>query len=131
VGQTLAYFRRIDKLGPGDAVCTRRRCPTARLRPAHFARRGERDPGKAATSSAGDLRLLDHANLSFFAAPTMIVRLLQRSGRTPAPEDISYGGACMSDSLRAIDLLGAFYQLYGQGKPMHYGRPRSFTADFG
>src|SRR5205814_1434681 len=66
--------------------------------------------------------LLDHwQNTSFFAAPTMIVRLLSSAGaRTPRHlKTLIYGGAPMyvADSLRAIDLFGPrLYQLYGQGE---------------
>jgi len=60
-------------------------------------------------------------NVSFFAAPTMIVRLLASpAARPPANlKTITYGGAPMyvADSLRAIELFGPrLYQLYGQGE---------------
>ena len=60
-------------------------------------------------------------NASFFAAPTMIVRLLaSRAARTPRNlKTITYGGAPMyvADCLRAIELFGPrLYQLYGQGE---------------
>ncbi|MBV8031858.1 MAG: AMP-binding protein, partial [Betaproteobacteria bacterium] len=60
-------------------------------------------------------------NLSFFAAPTMVVRLLaSRAARRPANlKTIVYGGAPMylADCLRAIDLFGPrLYNLYGQGE---------------
>jgi len=82
--QTLAYFADIDKLGPGDAVLHAAPLSTApALRPAALRRRrGERDPGKRPLRAAGDFALLDHwPNLSFFAAPTMIVRLLSSAAR--------------------------------------------------
>ena len=66
--------------------------------------------------------LLDYwPNTSFFAAPTMIVRLLASpAARTPAKlKTITYGGAPMyvADSLRAIELFGPrLYQLFGQGE---------------
>ena len=80
--------------------------------------------------------LLDHwAGTSFFAAPTMIVRLLASgAARTPGQlKTIIYGGAPMyvADALRAIDLFGPrLYQLYGQGEsPMTItGLPQSFHA---
>jgi acyl-CoA synthetase (AMP-forming)/AMP-acid ligase II len=72
-------------------------------------------------------------NASFFAAPTMIVRLLaSRAARTPrALKSITYGGAPMyvADALRAIDLFGPrLYQLFGQGEsPMTIaGLPQAF-----
>jgi len=60
-------------------------------------------------------------NSSFFAAPTMVVRLLAApSARLPKHlRTLVYGGAPMyvADSLRAIELLGPrLYQLFGQGE---------------
>jgi acyl-CoA synthetase (AMP-forming)/AMP-acid ligase II len=58
---------------------------------------------------------------SFFAAPTMIVRLLASpAARNPRGlKTITYGGAPMyvADCLRAIELFGPrLYQLFGQGE---------------
>jgi long-chain acyl-CoA synthetase len=134
--QTHAYFADIDKLGPGDAI----------LHPAplshgsgcyalpHFAagalnvipESGSFDPEEI-------FALLDHwPNASFFAAPTMVVRLLASpAARSPRKlKTIIYGGAPMyvADSLKAIDLFGPrLYQLYGQGEaPMTItGLPQS------
>jgi len=123
--QTHAYFADIDQLHPGDSA----------LHPAplshgsglyglpHFAagavnvipESGHFDPEEI-------FELLDHwPNSSFFAAPTMIVRLLaSRAARTPRKlKTITYGGAPMyvADSLRAIELFGPrLYQLFGQGE---------------
>jgi long-chain acyl-CoA synthetase len=123
--QTHAYFADIDKLGPADTA----------LHPAplshgsglyglpHFAagavnvmpESGHFDPAEI-------FELLDHwPNSSFFAAPTMIVRLLASpAARTPAKlKTMTYGGAPMyvADCLRAIDLFGPrLYQLLGQGE---------------
>jgi long-chain acyl-CoA synthetase len=123
--QTVAYFADIDKLSPGDAA----------LHPAplshgsgcyglpHFAagavnvipESGHFDPAEI-------FELLDHwANSSFFAAPTMVVRLLSSpAARTPQKlKTITYGGAPMyvADCLRAIELFGPrLYQLFGQGE---------------
>jgi long-chain acyl-CoA synthetase len=135
--QTHAYFADIDKLHPGDSA----------LHPAplshgsglyglpHFAagavnvipESGHFDPDEI-------FQLLDHwPNSSFFAAPTMLVRLLaSRAARTPRKlKTITYGGAPMyvADSLRAIELFGArLYQLFGQGEaPMTItGLPQLF-----
>jgi long-chain acyl-CoA synthetase len=134
--QTHAYFADIDKLAPGDAA----------LHPAplshgsglyglpHFAagavnvipESGHFDPAEI-------FELLDHwPNGSFFAAPTMVVRLLASpAARTPRNlKTLTYGGAPMyvSDCLRAIDLFGPrLYQLFGQGEaPMTItGLPQS------
>ena len=66
--------------------------------------------------------LTEHRNVSFFAAPTMVTRLLahERAGE-PAPglKTLEYGGAPMyvSDCRRALDAFGPrLYQLYGQGE---------------
>ena len=72
-------------------------------------------------------------NSSFFAAPTMVVRLLA-APRARSPKHLRtlvYGGAPMyvADSLRAIELLGPrMYQLFGQGEaPMTItGLPQEF-----
>ncbi len=134
--QTHAYFADIDKLQAGDAA----------LHPAplshgsglyglpHFAvgavnvipESGHFDPDEI-------FALLDHwPNASFFAAPTMLVRLLASpAARRPRKlKTITYGGAPMyvADSLRAIELFGPrLYQLYGQGEaPMTItGLPQS------
>jgi long-chain acyl-CoA synthetase len=123
--QALAYFADIDKLGPQDAVL--HAAPLSHgsglYGLPHFAagavnvipETGHFEPEEIFT-------LLDHwQNLSFFAAPTMIVRLLaSRAARAPRNlKTIIYGGAPMyvADSLRAIDLFGPrLYQLYGQGE---------------
>ncbi len=132
-----AYFTDIDKLGPLDAI----------LHPAplshgsglyglpHFAAGAVNViPGSGGFEEDEIFDLLDAwPNASFFAAPTMIVRLLaSRAARTPrALKTITYGGAPMyvADALRAIDLFGPrLYQLFGQGEsPMTItGLPQSF-----
>ncbi len=75
-------------------------------------------------------------NVSFFAAPTMIVRLLASpAARMPANlKTITYGGAPMyvADALRALELFGPrLYQLYGQGEsPMTItGLPQALHAE--
>ena len=123
--QTQAYFADIDRLAPTDAA----------LHPAplshgsglyglpHFAagavnvipESGQFDPAEI-------FGLLERwPNASFFAAPTMIVRLLASpAARAPrALKTITYGGAPMyvADCLRAIELFGPrLYQLFGQGE---------------
>jgi len=123
--QTDAYFADIDQLTPGDSA----------LHPAplshgsglyglpHFAvgavnvipESGSFDPEEI-------FALLDHwSGCSFFAAPTMLVRLMASgAARTPKHlKTITYGGAPMyvADCLRAIELFGPrLYQLFGQGE---------------
>jgi long-chain acyl-CoA synthetase len=137
--QTHAYFADIDKLGPGDAI----------LHPAplshgsgcyalpHFAAGAVNViPESASFEPAEIFELLDHWHgSSFFAAPTMLVRLMAaREARSPKHlKTIAYGGAPMyvADSLRAIELFGSrLYQLFGQGEaPMTItGLPQEFHA---
>jgi long-chain acyl-CoA synthetase len=134
--QTHAYFADIDPLGPGDAI----------LHPAplshgsgcyalpHFAAGAVNVIPESGGFEAEEIfELLDHwPGSSFFAAPTMVVRLLaSRAARAPKRlKTIVYGGAPMyvADSLRAIELFGPrLYGLYGQGEaPMTItGLPQS------
>ena len=123
--QTLAYFADIDKLGPQDAA----------LHPAplshgsglyglpHFAAGAVNViPESGHFEPAEIYELLEYwPGASFFAAPTMVVRLLASpAARTPRKlKTITYGGAPMyvADCLRAIELFGPrLYQLFGQGE---------------
>jgi long-chain acyl-CoA synthetase len=137
--QAQAYFADIDKLGPQDAIL--HAAPLSHgsglYGLPHFAagavnvipESGHFDPEEI-------FALLDRwPNASFFAAPTMIVRLLASpAARAPAKlKTITYGGAPMyvADALRAIELFGPrLYQLYGQGEsPMTItGLPQSAHA---
>ena len=123
--QTHAYFADIDKLGPGDSA----------LHPAplshgsglyglpHFSAGAVNVIPESGSFEPGEIfDLLDHwPNASFFAAPTMLVRLMASgAARTPTKlKTITYGGAPMyvADCLRAIELFGPrLYQLFGQGE---------------
>jgi len=123
--QTQAYYADIDRLGPGDSI----------LHPAplshgsgcyalpHFAAGAVNViPESGAFDPEEIFALLDHwPGASFFAAPTMVVRLLaSKAARAPRGlKTLIYGGAPMyvADSLRAIELFGPrLYQLYGQGE---------------
>ena len=138
--QTHAYFADIDKLAAGDSA----------LHPAplshgsglyglpHFAAGAVNViPESGHFEPAEIFELLDHwPNCSFFAAPTMIVRLLSSpAARTPRKlKTITYGGAPMyvADCLRAIELFGPrLFQLFGQGEaPMTItGLPQSEHAN--
>jgi long-chain acyl-CoA synthetase len=122
---TQAYFSDIDRLGPQDAIL--HAAPLSHgsglYGVPHFSagalhvipESGHFDPEEI-------FDLLEHwRNVSFFAAPTMIVRLLA-SGRARTPgglKTIVYGGAPMyvSDLQRALELFGPrLYGLYGQGE---------------
>jgi long-chain acyl-CoA synthetase len=137
--QTHAYFADIDKLAPGDSA----------LHPAplshgsglyglpHFAAGAANViPESGHFEPAEIFELLEHwPGCSFFAAPTMIVRLMASpAARTPNNlKTITYGGAPMyvADCLRAIELFGPrLFQLFGQGEaPMTItGLPQSEHA---
>ncbi len=123
--QAHAYFADIDKLAPTDAI----------LHPAplshgsglyglpHFAAGAVNVIPESGHFEPEEIfALLERwPNASFFAAPTMVVRLLaSRAARTPRTlKTLIYGGAPMyvADALRAIELFGPrLYQLYGQGE---------------
>jgi long-chain acyl-CoA synthetase len=132
-----AYFADIDKLGPGDAIL--HAAPLSHgsglYGLPHFAAGALNVIPESGGFEADELfGLMERwPNASFFAAPTMIVRLLASpAARRPAQlKTITYGGAPMyvADALRAIDLFGPrLYQLYGQGEsPMTItGLPQEF-----
>jgi long-chain acyl-CoA synthetase len=123
--QTDAYFADIDTLGPGDNAL--HAAPLSHgsglYGLPHFAAGGANVIPESGHFDPGEIfELLEHwPNTSFFAAPTMLVRLMaSAAARTPARlKTITYGGAPMyvADSLRAIDLFGPrLYQLFGQGE---------------
>lgn len=64
----------------------------------------------------------DHREVTMFAAPTMVTRLVQAAGtgvRSPGLRTLYYGGAPMyvSDLVRALDVFGPrLAQLFGQGE---------------
>jgi len=67
-----------------------------------------------------DALLARHAGVKFFAAPTMVMRLIdQMRGDAAGLKQIIYGGGPMyvADCLRALDRLGPrLAQIYGQGE---------------
>jgi long-chain acyl-CoA synthetase len=122
---TQAYFTDIDKLEPGDSIL--HAAPLSHgsglYGLAHFAAGAVNVLPESGRFEPEEIFGLLEAwpNVSFFAAPTMIVRLLASPvARAPANlKTITYGGAPMyaADSLRAIELFGPrLYQLYGQGE---------------
>ncbi len=123
--QTQAYFSDIDKLGPGDAIL--HAAPLSHgsglYGLPHFAAGAVNVIPESGHFEPDEIfALLAHwRGMSFFAAPTMIVRLLgSRAARAPAGlKTIVYGGAPMyvADLQRALDLFGPrLYGLYGQGE---------------
>ena len=134
-----AYFADIDKLSPADAIL--HAAPLSHgsglYGLPHFAAAAVNViPESGGFDEAELFELLDAwPGASFFAAPTMIVRLLAApSARRPRHlKTITYGGAPMyvADAHRAIDLFGPrLYQLFGQGEsPMTItGLPQDFHA---
>jgi len=122
---TQAYFADIDKLAPGDSIL--HAAPLSHgsglYGLPHFAAGAVNVIPESGHFDPDEIYALLETwrNVSFFAAPTMIVRLLASpAARSPANlKTISYGGAPMyvADSLRAIELFGPrLYQLYGQGE---------------
>jgi long-chain acyl-CoA synthetase len=137
--QTNAYFADVDKLGPADTIL--HAAPLSHGSglyglPRIAAGAANVIPESGHFDPAEIFELLERwENVSFFAAPTMIVRLLSSPhARTPRNlKTISYGGAPMyvADCLRAIELFGPrLYQLFGQGEsPMTItGLPQSEHA---
>jgi long-chain acyl-CoA synthetase len=123
--QAQAYFADIDKLGPQDAIL--HAAPLSHgsglYALPHFAA-GAVNVIPESTSFEPEevFDLLEHwRGMSFFAAPTMVVRLMA-SGAARRPtglKTIVYGGAPMyvADLKRALDLFGPrLYGLYGQGE---------------
>ena len=120
------YYADIDSVGPQDAIL--HAAPLTHgsglYGLAHVARgsnnvihAGSFDPEAVLTVLAGE------TNVSLFAAPTMVTRLIDHpkagSADTRGLKTIVYGGAPMyvADLKRALDLFGPkLYQLYGQGE---------------
>ena len=136
-----AYFADIDKLAPGDSIL--HAAPLTHgsgLYGLPHLAAGALNviPESGSFEPEEMFRLIAaHRNLSFFAAPTMLVRLMASPAAGSADlrnlKTITYGGAPMyvADSLRAIDLFGPrLYQLFGQGEsPMTItGLPQSDHA---
>jgi long-chain acyl-CoA synthetase len=124
---TQAYFADIDRLGPGDSIL--HAAPMSHGSgvygiPHIAAGALNVIPESGAFEPDEIFRLIAaHGGVSFFAAPTMIVRLLASPAAGNADlrrlKTITYGGAPMyvADCERAIDLFGPrLYQLFGQGE---------------
>jgi long-chain acyl-CoA synthetase len=138
---TLAYFADIDRLGPGDSIL--HAAPLSHgsgfYGIPHLAAGALNVIPESGGFEPEEIFALiaAHRGVSFFAAPTMVVRLLASpaAGRASLAnlKTIIYGGAPMyvADAERAIDLFGPrLYQLYGQGEsPMTItGLPQSEHA---
>jgi acyl-CoA synthetase (AMP-forming)/AMP-acid ligase II len=127
MAQTLAYFAEIERVGAGDSVL--HAAPMSHGSGCYglpFVAMGAKtvipesggfDPDEIAAL------LSSYGNVSFFAAPTMVSRLINHAGFAAADHGglrtIIYGGAPMhfETLLRGLDLLGPkFAQIYGQGE---------------
>jgi len=134
MAQTLAYFAEIEPVGEGD--CVLHAAPMSHGSGCYglpFVAMGANtvipesagfDPQEIAALTSGD------SHVSFFAAPTMVSRLINHAGFAAADHrglrTIIYGGAPMhlETLLGAMDLLGPkFAQIYGQGEA-----PMTITA---
>ena len=139
---TQAYFADIDKLGPDDSIL--HAAPLSHgsglYGLPHIAAGALNVIPESGGFDAEEIfRLIAaHRGVSFFAAPTMIVRLLASLAAGSADlahlKTITYGGAPMyvADALRALELFGSrLYQLFGQGEsPMTItGLPQALHAE--
>jgi acyl-CoA synthetase (AMP-forming)/AMP-acid ligase II len=127
MAQSLAYFAEIEPVGAGD--CVLHAAPMSHGSGCYglpFVAMGAHTivPESAGFDPEEIAALLSvHGNVSFFAAPTMVSRLINHAGFAAADHGglrtIIYGGAPMhlQTLLRAMDLLGPkFAQIYGQGE---------------
>jgi acyl-CoA synthetase (AMP-forming)/AMP-acid ligase II len=145
MAQTLAYFAEIEPVGPGD--CVLHAAPMSHGSGCYGLPFVAMGAGTIVPESGGfdpqeiAMLLPIHGNVSFFAAPTMVSRLVDHSDFAAADHrglrTIIYGGGPMhlETLLRAMDLLGPkLAQIYGQGevpmtitalsKEMHADRSR-------
>jgi long-chain acyl-CoA synthetase len=127
MAQTLAYFAEIEPVGAGDSVL--HAAPMSHGSGCYglpFVAMGANTvvPESAGFDPEEIATLLSiHGNISFFAAPTMVSRLVNHAGFAAADHrglrTIIYGGAPMhlETLLRSMDLLGPkLAQIYGQGE---------------
>ncbi|HRD76723.1 MAG TPA: AMP-binding protein [Hyphomicrobiaceae bacterium] len=121
-----AYYADIDFLGPSDTIL--HAAPLSHgsgLYGLAFVARGGHNviiPGSFEPDRIYRA-IAEHSDVSFFAAPTMVSRLINHplagSTDTQNLKTISYGGAPMyvADLERALELFGPkLFQLYGQGE---------------
>jgi long-chain acyl-CoA synthetase len=127
MGQTLAYFAEIEPVGRSD--CVLHAAPMSHGSGCYglpYVAMGASTiiPESAGFDPEEIVALLSiHGNVSFFAAPTMVSRLIDHAGFAAGDHrglrTIIYGGAPMhfETLLRAMDLLGPkLAQIYGQGE---------------
>jgi long-chain acyl-CoA synthetase len=136
------YYADIDAIGPQDTIL--HAAPLTHgsglYGLAHIARGSNNIVHTGSFDPEVVLRALsEQTNVSLFAAPTMVTRLIDHpkaGADTRGLKTIVYGGAPMyvADLKRALDLFGPrLYQLYGQGEsPMTItGLDKALHADRG
>jgi long-chain acyl-CoA synthetase len=124
---TLAYLADVDALDEHDTVV--HAAPLSHGSGVyclpHFAKGSHNVITAGESFSPGEMfeAIERHDNVSFFAAPTMVVRMMNDGGASRADlrnlKCIQYGGAPMHrpDLERALALFGPrLYQIYGQGE---------------
>jgi long-chain acyl-CoA synthetase len=125
--QTHAYYADIDPLDERDTIVHAAALShgSGCYSLPHVARASHNVITASESFAPGDLfeAIERYARVSFFAAPTMVVRMLDDSGAAHARLDnlktIVYGGGPMHvpDLARALERFGPrLYQLYGQGE---------------
>jgi len=127
MAQTLAYFAEIEPVHPSDRVL--HAAPMSHGSGCYGLPYVAMGAATIVPESAGfdpeeiAALLRIHGSVSFFAAPTMVSRLINHPGFAAADHGglrtIIYGGAPMhfETLLRGLDLLGPkFAQIYGQGE---------------
>jgi long-chain acyl-CoA synthetase len=142
VAASYAYIAEIDTIAPGDVKL--HAAPMSHgsglYIMAHVLRRGVNLVAESGAFDPAEIFALARhwRNVSMFAAPTMVKRLVEAKAECDpsAFRTIIYGGAPMyvEDAIRAIDRFGpCFAQIYGQGEsPMTITRlSKSEIADRG
>jgi long-chain acyl-CoA synthetase len=127
MAQTLAYFAEIEPVGADD--CVLHAAPMSHGSGCyglpHVAMGAKTVVPESAGFEPEEIAALCaiHGNISFFAAPTMVSRMINNAGFAATDHSglrtIVYGGAPMhfETLLRGLDLLGPkFAQIYGQGE---------------
>jgi long-chain acyl-CoA synthetase len=134
LAMTTSYFADVDAIAPGD--CILHAAPMSHgsglyILPHVAAAAKQVVPASGHFEPAEILDLVEaHPGMTFFAAPTMVIRLLDsprlRTARLDNLKTIVYGGGPMyvEDCRRALDRLGnRLVQIYGQGES-----PMTITA---
>ncbi len=123
---THAYYADIDRLDERDTIV--HAAPLSHgsgLYALPHLARGSHNVVTGGSFGAGDMfdAIERWPNVTFFAAPTMLVRMINdgsaRDAKLGNLKSIQYGGAPMyvSDLERALEIFGPrLYQLYGQGE---------------